>query len=161
MNQTQHQRPAAPEPIASPADAQALVVHLMNLMDIMLRTVEEETALVRAGHLKDAAALEATKAELARQYVADTNRLKANAGAITQHAPQLVDALRQRHETFQAILQMNLTVLATAHAVSEGLIRGAAAEAAREAAPQTYGRSGQTNAPSRNMPMPVSINRTT
>ncbi len=162
MTQTQQaQQAPTPEPITTPADAQKLVVHLMNLMDVMLNTVEQETALVRAGHLKDAAALEATKAELARQYVADTNRLKANSGALTKHVPQLVDALRKRHETFQAILQMNLTVLATAHAVSEGLIRGAAAEAAREAAPQTYGRSGQANAPSRNMPMPVSINRTT
>jgi hypothetical protein len=161
MSRTQPQQPAAPEPITTQADAQVLVVHLMNLMDIMLRTVEEETALVRAGHLKQAAALEITKSELARQYVADTNRLKANAGALTKYVPQLVDTLRQRHETFQAILQMNLTVLATAHAVSEGVIRGAAAEAAREAAPQTYGRSGQTSAPSRSMHMPVSINRTT
>ena len=40
---------------------------------------------------------------------------------------------------FNALLQINLTVLATAHAVSEGLIRGAHAEVARKNAPQTYG----------------------
>lgn len=153
--------PQAAAPIAGADDAQTLVVHLLTLMDAMLRTVEEETALVRAGKLRDAASLEPRKSELARQYLADTNRLKANAGALTRHVPELVDALRRQHESFQAILQMNLAVLATAHAVSEGLIRGAAAEAAREAAPQTYGQSGRTNAPSRNLHLPVSLNRTT
>ncbi|PWB58591.1 MAG: hypothetical protein C3F17_18385 [Bradyrhizobiaceae bacterium] len=153
--------PQAAAPIDGADDAQALVVHLLTLMDAMLRTVEEETALVRAGKLGDAAGLEPRKSELARRYLADTNRLKANAGALTRHVPELVDALRRQHESFQAILQMNLAVLATAHAVSEGLIRGAAAEAARETAPQTYGRSGRTNTPSRNLHLPVSLNRTT
>jgi hypothetical protein len=158
------QRPAispAPPPIASASDAQALVSSLMDLMDVMLRAIEEETVLVRAGHLKDAARLDPVKNELARQYLAESNRLKANAGALTRHVPQLVDALRKRHETFQAVLQMNLTVLATAHAVAEGLIRGAAAEAAKEAAPQTYGKTGYANAPARHAHMPVAINRTT
>ena len=158
------QRPAAPPappPIASASDAQALVLRLTDIMDTLLRTVEEETALVRAGHLKGAAQLDPVKSELAKQYLVESNRLKANSGALTRHVPQLVDALRKRHETFQAVLQMNLTVLATAHAVAEGLIRGAAAEAAKEAAPQTYGKTGYANGPGRNAHMPVAINRTT
>jgi hypothetical protein len=51
-------------------------------------------------------------------------------------------------------------VLATAHAVSEGLIRGAHAEVARQSAPQTYGNSGRATTPPRNAAVPVSVSRT-
>ena len=40
-------------------------------MDALLGTVEEETALVRAGKLAEAAKLEAAKTELSSMYIAD------------------------------------------------------------------------------------------
>ena len=60
----------APQPIASAAEAENLVRHLLAAMDALVATVEQETTLVRAGNVKQAAALEATKAELARAYAA-------------------------------------------------------------------------------------------
>ena len=123
------------------------------------RTVEQETELVRGGKLKDAAALEATKAELARAYVDDTAQVKANLPALKTQVPDLLAALRKQHDTFNALLQINLTVLATAHAVSEGLIRGAHAEVARKNAPQTYGNSGRHGAPAKTAAVPVSVSR--
>ena len=42
---------------------------------------------------------------------------------------------------------MNLTVLATAHAVSESIMRGVSAELARKATPQAYGASGRATRP--------------
>ncbi len=146
--------------IATASDAEILVRHLSQIMDAMLATIEEETALVRQGHLRDAAGLEAAKAELARLYLADAALVKANAGALTQHVPELLVRVRQQHDTFQALLQINLTVLATAHAVSEGLIRGAAAEAQRKSAPQTYGMSGRPNEPRGHAVQPVTVSRT-
>ena len=66
------------------------------------------------------------KSELARPYVTDTAQVKANLpGAIASRSAGLLAALRKQHDMFNALLQINLTVLATAHAVSEGLIRGA------------------------------------
>ena len=54
----------------------------------------------------------------------------------------LAAELRQRHDLFRAVLQMNLTVLATAHAVSESIMRGVSSELARKATPQgAYGAS--------------------
>ncbi len=129
-------------------------------MDALVATVEQETRLVRDGKLKDAIALEATKSELARLYVADTAQVKANLPVLTQHVPDLLAALRQQHDTFSALLQMNLTVLATAHAVSEGLIRGAHSEVAKKNAPQTYGQSGRTSAPPKSAATPISVSRT-
>lgn len=153
----------APSPapkIATTAEAENLVRHLSAAMDALVATVEEETTLVRSGKLKDAAKLEATKAELTRLYVADAAQVKANATVLSREVPDLLAALRKQHDTFNALLQINLTVLATAHAVSEGLIRGAAAEVARKAAPQTYGNSGRQNLPPRGAATPVSVSRT-
>ena len=43
----------APPPINTTADAENLVRHLLAAMDALVATVEQETALVRAGKLKD------------------------------------------------------------------------------------------------------------
>ena len=139
---TQAAQQSAPPPVESAAEAENLVRHLLAAMDALVATVEQETELVRAGKLKEATNLEATKTELARLYAVDTAQVKANLPVLKQHVPDLLAALRQQHDTFNALLQINLTVLATAHAVSEGLIRGAHAEVARKNAPQTYGQSG-------------------
>ena len=155
-------RPAAPPPIASKAEAEAenLVRHLLAAMDALVATVEQETGLVRAGKLRQAATLEPTKTELARLYAADTAQVKANLPTLSEHVPDLLAALRKQHDTFNALLQINLTVLATAHAVSEGLVRGAHAEVTRKNAPQTYGQSGRATAPARNVATPISVSRT-
>jgi hypothetical protein len=149
-----------PQPIASVAEAENLVRHLLAAMDALIATVEQETALVRAGNVKEAAGLERTKAELAYAYAADSALVKANLPALKKHVPDLLAKLQQQHDSFRALLQINLTVLATSHAVSESLIRGAHAEVARKSAPQTYGYSGRTNAPPRGTAVPVSVSRT-
>ncbi len=74
--------------------------------------------------------------------------------------PEALDTLRARHDAFQALLQDNLMVLATAHAVSEGIIRGVAGEFARKQAPSTYGASGRASAPASKASQPMAISRT-
>jgi len=153
-------RTAAPQPIQNSAEAENLVRHLLAAMDALVATVERETLLVRDGKLKEAITLEAAKSELARIYVSDTAQVKANLPELTKQVPDLLAALRKQHATFNALLQINLTVLATAHAVSEGLIRGAHTEVARKNAPQIYGNSGRPAAPPKSAATPVSISRT-
>ena len=148
------------KPIKSAAEAENLVRHLLAAMDALVATVEQETRLVRAGKLKEAVALETTKSDLARLYVSDTAQVKANLPVLSKQIPDLLAALREQHDTFNALLQINLTVLATAHAVSEGLIRGAHSEVAKKNAPQTYGNSGRPTAPPKSAATPVSISRT-
>ena len=90
--------------------------------------------------------------------MADAKRVEANAPLLKRHVPKLLVELRRRHEQFQATLQMNLAVLATAHAVSEGIIRGVAGELARKSAPRTYGMSGRPSAAP--AAKPVALSRT-
>jgi hypothetical protein len=154
--------PAKPEPtrpVASPGEAEALIRHLLDVMDALLGTVEEETELVRAGKLVEASKLEPTKAELSRMYVADTTRIKASQAYLVRTTPGMIDDLRQRHDEFRALLQMNLTVLATAHAVSESIMRGVSNELARKATPQAYGATGRATAPPVSSQQPLTVSR--
>jgi hypothetical protein len=152
-------KPESMRPVASPAEAEALVKHLLDVMDALLGTVEEETELVRAGKLVEASKLEPTKAELSRMYIADTTRIKTSQGYLVQTTPGMIDYLRQRHDEFRALLQMNLTVLATAHAVSESIMRGVSNELARKATPQAYGATGRATAPPVSSQQPLTVSR--
>jgi hypothetical protein len=141
------------------AEAGKLVEHLIDVMNGLVDLMQQETELVRAGRLGAAETLAQPKAELTRLYIVETLRLRASPNPLAQVAPERLAALRARHDTFRALLQVNLTVLATAHAVSEGIVRGVSGELARKAAPQTYGASGLANAPSRSAGQPLAVSR--
>jgi hypothetical protein len=151
--------PTAYPPVTSIGEAHELASRFSEVMDALLNCIETETRLVRDGKLSEVARLEANKADLARIYVACSERLKASKPYFDQAAPDLLKALRERHDKFRALLQVNLTVLATAHAVSEGIMRGVSEEMSRKSSPQVYGASGRTNAPSPRNAQPLTVSR--
>lgn len=159
MSTVAAQAEAPARPVASAAEGELLIKHLMDVMEALLGTVEEETALVRTGKLGEAAKLEATKAELSGMYVSDAARIRASQVYLDRVAPTMAAELRTRHNLFRAVLQMNLTVLATAHAVSESIMRGVSAELARKATPQAYGASGHATRPSAAGMQPLTLSR--
>jgi hypothetical protein len=148
--------PAPAAPIASAADAARLIARLAEAMAALLAVLEDETQMVRTGRISEIARIEPKKSELARRYVTDAGAVRANALYLARATPREFDDLRRRHEQFRAVLQINLAVLATAHAVSEGIIRGAAGELARKAAPQTYGAGGRATTPGASCPIALS-----
>jgi hypothetical protein len=141
------------------AQAQAIMTDLCVTMDDIVRVVEQETALVRAGSLSEATGLQATKTDLANRYYAGASQIKAMMPALQHGQQEALADLKRKHEEFRALLQINLTVLATAHAVSEGIMRGVSDEIARKAAPSTYGATGRTNAPSASAAQPLTVSR--
>lgn len=147
-------------PVTTAAEAQALAAHYVEVMDALIGVLQQETDLVRTGRLSQAAKLEPAKTDLARLYIADTLRLRASQAQFAKLAPDIMDALTRRHHAFRALLQINLTVLATAHAVSEGIVRGVSGELARKSSPQTYGASGRANAPDPRAAPPLAVSRT-
>lgn len=153
-------RPGAIAPIASVGEAQHAIANLERIMDSLLATVEEETALVRAGHIGEAAKLESVKSELTGVYLAETERLKASKSFMQQSLPDALASLRKRHESFHALLQINLTVLATAHAVSEGIVRSVSDEINRTQVPQTYGATGRATIAKPKNRQPIALSRT-
>jgi hypothetical protein len=150
---------AVQAPIVSAGEAEQAIANLNRIMDALVQTVEEETARVRAGRLREATELDEAKVDLAHRYAAESDRVKAARSLIAQALPEALARLRERHEAFQALLQTNLTVLATAHAVSEGIIRGVSGELARKQTPQTYGAGGRANTPGAKASQPLALSR--
>ena len=136
-----------------------VMAELETAMDAIVRLLEQETELVRAGRLADAAQLQAEKTELANLYYAGASHIRTMLPALSSTHPQALADIKRKHEEFRALLQSNLTVLATAHAVSEGIMRGVSDELSRKAAPSTYGATGRTNAPGPSAAQPLAVSR--
>ena len=136
-----------------------VIAELSAAMDAIVRLLEQETELVRAGRLADAAKLQAEKTELANLYYAGASHIRSIVPALSSTQPQALADMKRKHEKFRALLQVNLTVLATAHAVSEGIMRGVSDELARKSAPSTYGATGRTNAPGPSALQPLAVSR--
>jgi hypothetical protein len=156
----QRQPPPSAIPLAAtPADARKLAEGLMEVMSALLGVIERETELVRAGKVREAMALEAKKTELSRRYVGTIAHLKNSQSYLSRATPELLTTLHRHHDTFRAMLQINLTVLATAHAVSEGIVRGVNAEMQRRNVPNTYTATGQRATPSPRNISPLAVSR--
>lgn len=151
------QRP--PVAINTPAEAAELTDRLARTMAELTDLLAEESRLVRAVKLTEARPLERQKSELSHRYLADLARLKANAAYVRQVAGGRVRSLMQANEALQKALEYNLAILATAHAVSEGVIRSVSAAVQVRRAPSTYGANGRTNAAPQRTAAPVVVSR--
>jgi len=154
--------PAKPVPHAAattPAEAHNVAKELLEVMNALLSLIERETELVRAGKLREAMALGAQKTELSRRYVGAVGRMKASQKYLSRTSPELLTTLHRHHDVFRAMLQVNLTVLATAHAVSENIVRGVNTEMQRRNIPNTYTAAGQRAAPGPRHITPLSVSR--
>ena len=159
MNQQPPARPAPRPPVATPQEARKLAEEMMDVMSKLLAVVDEETGLVRAGKVREAMMLEKQKSALTGRYVTAVEALRVAQAQLKQVAPDLLASLKRHHETFRAMLQINLTVLATAHAVSEGIVRGVNAEVQRRNMPNAYTAAGQRAAPSPQQVRPLAVSR--
>lgn len=158
----QQQSANAPAPVptaATPAEARKLAEGLIQIMSALLGIVERETELVRKGNVREAMTLETEKSEMSRQYVDAVGRLTRSRDYLKQSTPELLTALHRHHDTFRAMLQVNLTVLATAHAVSEGIVRGVNGEIQRRSLPNGYTAAGQRATPGPRHVTPLSVSR--
>jgi hypothetical protein len=151
--------PAAAQSVTTPAEARRLADGLLAVMSELLAVIEHETTLVRAGNVREAVRLEPKKTELSRRYISTILVLKASQNFLKLTTPDLLAALHRHHDVFRAMLQVNLTVLATAHAVSEGIIRGVNGEMQRRNIPQTYTASGARAMPGPRNRTPIVVNR--
>jgi hypothetical protein len=159
---TQHLQRQAPAPVpmaATATDARKLAEDLMDVMSALLGVIERETELVRAGKLREAMAFEPNKTDLSRRYVNAVGQLKASQKYLSQTAPELLNTLHRHHDVFRAMLQINLTVLATAHAVSESIVRGVNTEVQSRNIPNTYTSAGRRATPGPRHMTPLAISR--
>ncbi|MGY8711519.1 hypothetical protein RAD16_37785 [Bradyrhizobium sp. 18BD] len=141
------------------AEARKVAEQLMDAMNALLALIERETELVRAGKVREAMTLESKKQELSRNYVLAVSELKTNQPQLAKTAPELLSTLHRHHDAFRAMLQVNLTVLATAHAVSESVVRGVNAEIQKRNVPNTYTAAGRRATPGPRHITPLAVSR--
>jgi flagellar biosynthesis/type III secretory pathway chaperone len=158
--QTQAAQPTPkPAPIRTAEEGENVIARLNTIMERLETIVADETARVRAGQLRAAVELDEEKGDLARIFATESERLRASATMVSASLPDALGRLQARHESFRNLLQTNLTVIATAHAVSEGIIRGVSGELTRKQSPSTYGANGRANQPSPRAAQPLSVSR--
>jgi hypothetical protein len=161
MNQHPVRRDA-PGPItaaSTPIEARKLAENLIEHMSALLAVIERETELVRAGKLREALEFEANKTDLSRRYVGAVGQLQASQKYLSKSSPELFATLHRHHDTFRAMLQINLTVLATAHAVSESIVRGVNSEMQQRNIPNTYTEAGRRSTPGPRHITPLAVSR--
>ena len=131
-----------PERVLSRPDAERLIGGILAAMDELAGVLEAETGHLREGRLREGLSTQARKSELAGAYARGLEEVKANAVALARFAPEALARLRAAHARFAETVAANQTVLATARAVSEGLIRDVSTEVDRVARPQGYAPGG-------------------
>lgn len=146
---------AVSEPGSRP-EAEALVDGMLATIERMDEVLREETRLVRAAKLGEAAALGEAKSAAAGSYQRELDAVRAAAGVIARLVPNRAEALRQRMAALQETLQLNLAVLGTAKAVAEDMMRAVADDVARHRTPQTYGAQGSVAGRAAGAPLSVS-----
>jgi hypothetical protein len=133
--------PAAAQP--TEAEAAALVERLTEAIVRLEGLLQEETTLVRAARLGEAAAIAERKTAAATLYERELTALRAAAGVIMRAMPERAGALKQRLAGLNDTLAINLAVIGTAKAVTEDMMRSVAAEVGRRSRPSLYGAQGR------------------
>jgi hypothetical protein len=147
-------------PITSKADAERAVDDLTELFAGLSALLQRETLMVRAGKVRGAAAIEPAKKDLVGRFYAASERIKAHAKFVMQAVPNRCTTLKSAQEELRTVLQKNMAVLATAHAVSEGIVRRLSGQLAKKSSPQVYGATGRAVAPSPKHGRPLAVSRT-
>lgn len=140
-----------------PADelCQMAEVALAALVNVM----NEETTLLRAGHMRQAGTLTPEKARLAQDYVGFARSVQRQGARLKQDAPDAVERLRLGHERLATQMAENLRVLATARMVTEDLLTDVARIVGQQDKAKTYGRAGTITADPSSSARGIAVNR--
>ena len=130
-------------------------IALTALVDVM----NQETTLLRAGHMRQASTLTPEKARLAQDYVSFARSIQRQGLRLKADAPAAVERLRLGHESLATQMAENLRVLATAKMVTEDLLTDVAKIVGQQNKAKTYGRGGAMTADPAASARGIAINR--
>ncbi|TXM72082.1 hypothetical protein FV218_13925 [Methylobacterium sp. WL69] len=137
----------SPLRIVDRAGAGALVARVMESLQALEGVLARESDHIRVGRLREGLAEAEHKTGLSAAYLQGLETIKANAIALARFAPEGLEALKAAHRRFTAVVEANQMVLATARAVSEGLVKSLAEEVGRARASTIYGRPAHAPSP--------------
>ena len=125
----------------------------------LVNVMNQETTLLRAGHLREASVLTPDKARLAQDYVSLARTVQRQTDRLKQQAPQAVDRLRHGHEALATQMAENLRVLATARTVTEDILTDVARIVGQQDRTKSYGRAGTITADPASSARGLAVNR--
>lgn len=150
----------ADKALRTPLEAASFLDEFEQSMSCLIATIEEETALVRAGRLFDATDVVSRKNDQLGRYLQTRTRLKREFDTISKLLPERLERMRADHLVAIEKIRANLGALAIAREVAEGIVRNVSASVGRAAAPRTYGRNAaMPSAPAQNVARGLSIDR--
>lgn len=112
-------------------------------LSALVRAMNDETTLLRAGRHREAAPYAAEKTRLAQDYVGFARAVQRQLERLKAEAPDDVFLLRNGHERLATQMADNLKVIATSRLVTEDLLTDVAQQVARAERPKTYGAGGK------------------
>lgn len=130
-------------------------IALAALVDVM----NQETTLLRAGHMRQASTLTPEKARLAQDYVGFARSVQRQAERLKAQAPDGVARLRLGHERLATQMAENLRVLATSRTVTEDLLTDVAKIVGQQNKARTYGYGGTITADPAASARGIAVNR--
>lgn len=150
---TPTQQDHEPGAITDAAEARDLCQRLAETMTRLQEIMTEETACVRQHGFTRLEELHAEKTRLSKSYMQDFALFRANANSLAELAGEMMPRLRQAHDSLQQATRDNLTAIAAARAVSEGLLQTIADEVQKKRQPVTaYTATGATASSRRHNP---------
>lgn len=125
----------------------------------LVNVMNQETTLLRAGHLREASVLTPDKARLAQDYVGFARTVQRQTERLKREAPHAIDRLRHGHEALATQMAENLRVLATARTVTEDILTDVARIVGQQDKAKSYGRAGTITADPANSARGIAVNR--
>ncbi len=123
--------------------AAELCAHAEAALAGLVKVMNEETMLLRAGHMRQASQLTPDKTRLAQDYVGFARAVQRQSARLAAEAPKAMERLRAGHESLATQMAENLRVLATAKSVTEDVLTDVARMVGQQNRARTYGTSGQ------------------
>lgn len=128
---------------------------LSALVDVM----NQETILLRAGHMREAAKLTPDKTGLAQDYVTLARAVQRQNQRLAAEAPLALDRLRAGHDSLATQMAENLRVLATAKTVTEDVLTDVARMVGQQDRARTYGTAGKVATDPNSAARGLAVNR--
>lgn len=133
--------------------------HAEQALSALVDVMNQETTLLRAGHLRQAGQLTPDKTRLAQDYVTYARAIQRQGARLSAQAPQALERLRAGHESLATQMAENLRVLATAKTVTEDVLSDVARMVGQQNRARTYGTAGTLTTDANGSAKGIAINR--
>lgn len=136
-----------------------LIGHTEETLTALVRVMNEETTLLRAGHYRQAGTLTADKTRLGQDYVGLARSVQRQLERLKRDDPAGIERLRHGHERLATQMGENLRVIATTRTVTEDLLNDVARMVGQTEKTKTYGADGTLDARPAASARGITVNR--